>query len=47
MVSWEQDTLPSLVDQEIFAWRGLVQFLDIGTPASYQRATDFLKSHDH
>jgi NDP-sugar pyrophosphorylase family protein len=41
-VSWERDTLPSLVGQGLFAWCGPFRFLDIGTPASYQRAAKFL-----
>ena len=41
-VSWERDTLPGLVGQGLFAWCGPFRFLDIGTPDSYQRATEFL-----
>jgi NDP-sugar pyrophosphorylase family protein len=41
-VSWERDTLPGLVGEGLFAWCGPFRFLDIGTPASYERASDFL-----
>ena len=43
-VSWERDTLPGLVGEGLFAWCGPFRFLDIGTPASYERASEFLKS---
>ena len=42
-VSWERDTLPGLLGEGLFAWCGPFRFLDIGTPASYERAREFLE----
>jgi mannose-1-phosphate guanylyltransferase len=42
-VSWERDILPGLVGKGLFAWCGSFRFLDIGTPASYEKAGEFLE----
>ena len=41
-VSWEREVLPNLVGKDLFACCGSWRFIDIGTPASYQRAEQFL-----
>ena len=42
-VSWEREVLPTLVGEGLFACCGSFRFIDIGTPASYRRAAQFLE----
>ena len=43
VVSWEREVLPALVGEGLFACCGSFRFIDIGTPASYRRAAQFLE----